>query len=146
MAPVSALEPHPSIAKPDAPELVCILDGWGENKVKDEYNAVHVAATPTTDAMKHVPGRWRTVRAHGTAVGLPSDADMGNSEVGHNALGALPPKPQGPWESAPAQYLRRTCCSPRSMPHCCAAVVCSCGHSPYARALARCCRHTSTTC
>ena len=64
----------------------------------------------------------------------------------YNALGALPPKPQGPWESAPAQYLRRTCCRPRSMPHCCAAVVCSCGHSPYARALARCCRHTSTTC
>ena len=26
--------------------------------------------------------------AHGTAVGLPSDGDMGNSEVGHNALGA----------------------------------------------------------
>ncbi len=25
--------------------------------------------------------------AHGQAVGLPSDADMGNSEVGHNALG-----------------------------------------------------------
>lgn len=28
------------------------------------------------------------MRAHGTAVGLPSDADMGNSEVGHNALGS----------------------------------------------------------
>lgn len=35
-----------------------------------------------------VPNRWRTLRAHGTAVGLPSDDDMGNSEVGHNALGA----------------------------------------------------------
>ena len=34
------------------------------------------------------PNHWRTVRAHGTAVGLPSDDDMGNSEVGHNALGA----------------------------------------------------------
>ena len=31
---------------------------------------------------------YRTVQAHGTAVGLPTDADMGNSEVGHNALGA----------------------------------------------------------
>ena len=30
----------------------------------------------------------RSLRAHGTAVGLPSDADMGNSEVGHNAMGA----------------------------------------------------------
>ena len=28
------------------------------------------------------------MKAHGTAVGLPSDDDMGNSEVGHNALGA----------------------------------------------------------
>jgi bisphosphoglycerate-independent phosphoglycerate mutase (AlkP superfamily) len=28
------------------------------------------------------------VKAHGTVVGLPSDGDMGNSEVGHNALGA----------------------------------------------------------
>ncbi len=31
---------------------------------------------------------WRLLTAHGTAVGLPSDADMGNSEVGHNAMGA----------------------------------------------------------
>ena len=29
-----------------------------------------------------------TLKAHGTAVGLPSDDDMGHSEVGHNALGA----------------------------------------------------------
>lgn len=28
------------------------------------------------------------IKAHGTAVGLPSDDDMGNSEVGHNAIGA----------------------------------------------------------
>jgi 2,3-bisphosphoglycerate-independent phosphoglycerate mutase len=28
------------------------------------------------------------LRAHGTAVGMPSDEDMGNSEVGHNAFGA----------------------------------------------------------
>ena len=28
------------------------------------------------------------IKAHGTAVGLPSEDDMGNSEVGHNALGA----------------------------------------------------------
>ena len=59
----------------------------GEN-IKDQYNAVHVAQTPATDALVEVPGRWRTIKAHGTAVGLPSDDDMGNSEVGHNALGA----------------------------------------------------------
>lgn len=41
------------------------------------------------DGLKtRAPDHWRTVRAHGMAVGLPSDDDMGNSEVGHNALGA----------------------------------------------------------
>jgi len=35
-----------------------------------------------------VPGMRTELRAHGKAVGLPSDDDMGNSEVGHNALGA----------------------------------------------------------
>lgn len=69
------------------PVLVCILDGWGVN-VEDEFNAVFSADTPCTDALKAVPQRYRSVKAHGTAVGLPSDADMGNSEVGHNALGS----------------------------------------------------------
>ncbi len=81
------LEPHPTIPKPDGPVLVCILDGWGVN-VEDEYNAVFSAATPVTDALKAKERRYVTVKAHGTAVGLPSDADMGNSEVGHNALGS----------------------------------------------------------
>jgi hypothetical protein len=85
------LKPHESIPKADKPVLVCILDGWGENENKDKFNAIHSAETPVTDALKDVPGRWRTVRAHGTAVGLPSDADMGNSEVGHNALGTTTP-------------------------------------------------------
>jgi len=39
-------------------------------------------------ARQAAPERWRVIKAHGTAVGLPTDADMGNSEVGHNALGA----------------------------------------------------------
>jgi hypothetical protein len=67
--------------------LVVILDGWGVNH-EDQYNAVFSADTPCTDALKAAPRRYRSVRAHGTAVGLPSDADMGNSEVGHNALGS----------------------------------------------------------
>ena len=50
-------------------------------------NAVACANTPTLDMLAakypHVK-----LKAHGTAVGLPSDDDMGNSEVGHNALGA----------------------------------------------------------
>ena len=60
----------------------------GENVSKDEWNAVHAAATPAADALRaSAPAGWRTLAAHGTAVGLPTDDDMGNSEVGHNALG-----------------------------------------------------------
>ncbi|MBQ0125867.1 MAG: 2,3-bisphosphoglycerate-independent phosphoglycerate mutase [Clostridiales bacterium] len=50
-------------------------------------DAVSKAYTPTLDMlMKKYP--WVKLKAHGTAVGLPSDDDMGNSEVGHNALGS----------------------------------------------------------
>ncbi|GLC55262.1 Phosphoglucomutase-1 [Pleodorina starrii] len=82
------LKPHATIPAPEGPLMVCILDGFGENEFKDAFNAVHVANTPTVDALRAVPKRFRTIKAHGTAVGLPSDADMGNSEVGHNALGS----------------------------------------------------------
>eukprot|EP01060_Flectonema_neradi_P006185 TRINITY_DN1413_c5_g1_i1.p1 TRINITY_DN1413_c5_g1~~TRINITY_DN1413_c5_g1_i1.p1 ORF type:complete len:639 (+),score=131.99 TRINITY_DN1413_c5_g1_i1:75-1919(+) len=82
------LEPHATLSRTKKPVLVCILDGWGESTVKDEYNAVHSAKTPTYDKLMSVEGRARTVLAHGTAVGLPSKDDMGNSEVGHNALGS----------------------------------------------------------
>ena len=34
---------------------------WGEN-IADEWNAVHAAETPATDALKAVPKRWRTVK------------------------------------------------------------------------------------
>ncbi|KAI8476721.1 MAG: phosphoglycerate mutase [Monoraphidium minutum] len=88
MAPSMTLPAHPTIPKPDGPVMVCILDGWGVN-VEDQYNAVFSAETPCTDGLKaEGPSRYRAVKAHGTAVGLPSDADMGNSEVGHNALGS----------------------------------------------------------
>lgn len=73
--------------KPAAgPLLLVVMDGIGIGQ-KDEWDAVHVARTPTLDRLMQTAA-WRTIRAHGTAVGLPSDADMGNSEVGHNALGA----------------------------------------------------------
>jgi 2,3-bisphosphoglycerate-independent phosphoglycerate mutase len=71
---------------PAGPVVLLILDGVGEGR-GDEFDAVAAAHTPVLDGL-----RWsdlfRTLRAHGTAVGLPSDSDMGNSEVGHNALGA----------------------------------------------------------
>ncbi|XP_078436497.1 phosphoglycerate mutase, 2,3-bisphosphoglycerate-independent [Wolffia australiana] len=81
------LADHPTLPKGKTIALV-VLDGWGEAD-NDKYNCIHVAETPTMDALKNdAPERWRLVRAHGTAVGLPSEDDMGNSEVGHNALGA----------------------------------------------------------
>ncbi|MCL2036126.1 MAG: 2,3-bisphosphoglycerate-independent phosphoglycerate mutase [Oscillospiraceae bacterium] len=49
-------------------------------------DAVALAKTPTLDRfLKEYPNV--RLKAHGSAVGLPSDDDMGNSEVGHNALG-----------------------------------------------------------
>ncbi|APJ03213.1 2,3-bisphosphoglycerate-independent phosphoglycerate mutase [Silvanigrella aquatica] len=50
-------------------------------------NAVNAAYTPNLQRLVSC-SLFRTLKAHGTAVGLPSDDDMGNSEVGHNALGA----------------------------------------------------------
>jgi 2,3-bisphosphoglycerate-independent phosphoglycerate mutase len=68
------------------PVVLCILDGVGLGS-GEEDDAVATAATPTLDALNR---RYAVVplKAHGTAVGLPSDDDMGNSEVGHNAIGA----------------------------------------------------------
>ncbi|KAL1560911.1 2,3-bisphosphoglycerate-independent phosphoglycerate mutase [Salvia divinorum] len=81
------LKDHPKLAKGKTVAVV-VLDGWGEAN-PNQYNCIHVADTPTMDSLKNgAPERWRLVKAHGTAVGLPSDDDMGNSEVGHNALGA----------------------------------------------------------
>ena len=70
----------------NGPVLTIVMDGVG--LAPDTVsNAVATAYTPTLDMlMKNYP--MVTLKAHGTAVGLPSDDDMGNSEVGHNALGA----------------------------------------------------------
>jgi len=68
------------------PLLVIIMDGIGLGR-QDESNAVYLAKTPCLDRL-FKSELFTTLQAHGTAVGLPSDEDMGNSEVGHNALGA----------------------------------------------------------
>ncbi len=68
------------------PVLTVVMDGVGIAPAT-EANAVAGAYTPTLDMlMSKYP--MVQLKAHGTAVGLPSDDDMGNSEVGHNALGA----------------------------------------------------------
>ncbi len=68
------------------PVLTIVMDGVG--LAGDTVsNAVKTAYTPNLDMlMENYP--MVALKAHGTAVGLPSDDDMGNSEVGHNALGA----------------------------------------------------------
>jgi len=68
------------------PLTLVIMDGIGFSERK-EGNAVADALTPHLDwLLAHCP--HTLLKAHGTAVGLPSDKDMGNSEVGHNAMGA----------------------------------------------------------
>ena len=68
------------------PVVCVIMDGIGINP-SEVGNAVFSAYTPTLDRLfKTYPNI--VLKAHGTAVGMPSDEDMGNSEVGHNALGS----------------------------------------------------------
>ncbi len=80
-----SLRPHAK-HKPVGPVVLVVMDGVGRG-AGDEADAVTMASTPTLDRL-WVPGARAELRAHGKAVGLPSDEDMGNSEVGHNALGA----------------------------------------------------------
>ena len=68
------------------PVVVVVMDGVGLGP-EDEGNAVWQARTPVLDGLFERYG-CLPLAAHGGAVGLPSEDDMGNSEVGHNALGA----------------------------------------------------------
>ena len=61
------------------------MDGIGYG-AHPESDAVHAAPTPHLDWL-HQHALATRLKAHGTAVGMPSDADMGNSEIGHNAIG-----------------------------------------------------------
>jgi len=82
---VSELGKNESFAGPHGPVVLVIMDGVGIGKnAKSDF--VRIANTPNLDWLKE-NALYAQVLAHGTAVGLPSDADMGNSEVGHNAIG-----------------------------------------------------------
>jgi len=81
-----SLDPHPTFAGRSGPVLIVVADGVGIAE-DTASNAVTQAKTPTLD--KLLASQFSTsLAAHGTAVGLPTDDDMGNSEVGHNAIGA----------------------------------------------------------
>ncbi len=76
---------NPAFTKRRGPVVLMIMDGVGIGKYA-QGDAVLDSPTPFLHKlMKDLP--FTTLKAHGTAVGLPSDEDMGNSEVGHNAMG-----------------------------------------------------------
>ncbi len=68
------------------PVVTIVMDGYGLPK-SDTGSAIAAARKPVLDRLFANCAHIR-LRAHGTAVGMPSDDDMGNSEVGHNAIGA----------------------------------------------------------
>jgi len=68
------------------PIMTIVMDGYGLS-ANELGNAITAARKPVLENLfAKYPNT--SLRAHGTAVGMPSDEDMGNSEVGHNAIGA----------------------------------------------------------
>jgi len=68
--------------------VLIVRDGWGRNPhpEHDRFNAIKLAAPPNNDRLlRQYP--WTLVHTSGEAVGLP-EGTMGNSEVGHQNLGA----------------------------------------------------------
>jgi 2,3-bisphosphoglycerate-independent phosphoglycerate mutase len=80
------LDPHPTFPGVKGPVVVCIMDGVGIGR-GDASDAVATARTPNLDRLR-AETPTTSLAAHGLAAGMPSDEDMGNSEVGHNHLGA----------------------------------------------------------
>lgn len=73
------------------PLLLVILDGMGLYRGRAEGypgNAIDIAQPQHLYRLLQTEKIVTKLKAHGTAVGMPSDADQGNSEVGHNAIGA----------------------------------------------------------
>jgi len=81
---VKALNKNGKISR-KGPVVLVIMDGVGFGKYK-AGDAVDAAHTEILDNL-YKENSWTKLKAHGVAVGLPSDDDMGNSEVGHNAMG-----------------------------------------------------------
>ena len=73
------------LQKRRGPVVLVIMDGVGYGKFA-EGDAVQASNKPALDWL-HANCPHTKMKAHGMAVGLPSDEDMGNSEVGHNAIG-----------------------------------------------------------
>ena len=76
------------------PLIHVVLDGWGVGE-PDETNAIHQAALPVMDGLMK-KSTYTQLWTHGKYVGLPSENDLGGSEVGHMTMGAGVIKQQGP--------------------------------------------------
>ena len=83
---MNPLAKNPRFSGPAGPVVLIIMDGVGIGH-GDAGDMVARASTPTLDWLQK-NALFTQLKAHGRAVGMPSDADMGNSEVGHNAIGA----------------------------------------------------------
>ena len=82
---VDALSKISSYKERTAPVVLVVMDGVGFGK-HEQGDVVKLANTPNLDWLM-ANCDFGKLKAHGLAVGLPSDGDMGNSEVGHNAIG-----------------------------------------------------------
>ncbi|MBU8901255.1 MAG: 2,3-bisphosphoglycerate-independent phosphoglycerate mutase [Victivallales bacterium] len=82
---LEALKKNPSFTRRKGPVVLMIMDGVGFGKYTDG-DAFLKSYTPELDNLIKTCS-FTELKAHGTAVGMPSDEDMGNSEVGHNAIG-----------------------------------------------------------
>lgn len=83
---MDALKKISGYAGPRGPVVLAIMDGVGLGKYP-EGDMVAKATKPTWEWLK-ANALYTTLKAHGKAVGMPTDEDMGNSEVGHNAIGS----------------------------------------------------------
>ncbi len=79
------LKKNEQFAGPEGPVVLAIMDGVGIGK-HPESDLVKLSETPNLDWLRE-HALYTELQAHGVAVGLPDDGDMGNSEVGHNAIG-----------------------------------------------------------
>ncbi len=82
---METLQKNGAFSGPQGPVVLVVMDGVGIGKHPDS-DYVRIADTPNLDWLRE-HALYTEVKAHGKAVGLPDDSDMGNSEVGHNAIG-----------------------------------------------------------
>ena len=82
---LTQLDKNPKWRGRRGPVLLVIMDGVGYGEYRDG-DAVASADMRHFRSLEASSPATR-LKAHGKAVGLPTDEDMGNSEVGHNAIG-----------------------------------------------------------